>query len=179
MTNGPLRTTLFEGKFKRLLSERGWEFIERVNCCGIVVILAVTEERKVVFVEQYRIPVGSSTIEFPAGLADGANTDQNEESLESAAGRELLEETGYQAGKLTLCLSGPVSSSSSTDIMSVFLATNLRKISPGGGDHTESIVVHEVDLNSVDRWLEQKQREGLLVDPKVYAGLYFLKQQYR
>ena len=49
------------------------------------------------------------------------------------------------------------------------------KKGPGGGDETESIIVHEVSLQEVDLWLYEMEKKGYLVDPKVYAGLYFLK----
>ena len=45
----------------------------------------------------------------------------------------------------------------------------------GGGDKTESIKVHEVPLKEADLWLYEMEKKGLLVDPKVYVGLYFLK----
>ncbi len=167
-------STLYEGQFKRLVSRDGWEFVERVKCCGIVAILAVTGDRKVILVEQFRVPVGKNVIEFPAGLADKHNG-REEETLEDAAKRELLEETGYLADKMIPCISGPVSSSSSSDIMVLFRAIGLKKVAEGGGDHTESITVHEVALSSVDRWLLKKEKSGVLIDPKVYSGLYFLK----
>ncbi len=167
--------TLYEGKYKRLVSKGDWEFVERVNCCGIVAVLPVTDEGKIIFVEQHRIPVGKNVIEFPAGLADGAGGN-SDESLEEAAKRELLEETGYSAEKMILCGEGPISGSSSSDIMTIFRAAGLKKVAAGGGDHTESIVVHEIDFVNVDDWLDQKQKEGILVDSKVYAGLYILSK---
>ena len=49
--------------------------------------------------EQYRPPVDKYVIELPAGLA-GDQKENRGEALESAARRELLEETGYQAAKM-------------------------------------------------------------------------------
>ncbi|PIQ86594.1 MAG: DNA mismatch repair protein MutT [Candidatus Omnitrophica bacterium CG11_big_fil_rev_8_21_14_0_20_45_26] len=169
------KKTLYEGKFKRLVEKDGWEYIERVNCCGIVAMLPVTDDGKVILVEQYRVPLARKTIEFPAGLADGANTNQSEESLEEAANRELIEETGYSAGKMIFVSNGAISGSSSSDVMTVFRATGLKKVGNGGGDQTENITVHEVPLKEIDAWLMQKSKEGFLVDHKVYAGLYVLK----
>ena len=45
----------------------------------------------------------------------------------------------------------------------------------GGGDATEDIVVHEVPLATAPRWLLAKIAEGYAVDPKTFAGLYFLE----
>ena len=169
------KITHHEGKFKRFVSIDGWEFVERVNHCGIVVILVVTKDRKVILVEQFRVPVGKQVIEFPGGLADGANGHEGE-SLEEAAKRELLEETGYAADEITYVGSGPISSASTSDIMHTFCALNVRKVAKGGGDSTENITVHEVELERVDDWLNQKEKEDFLIDPKVFAGFYHLKR---
>jgi hypothetical protein len=46
-----------------------WEYVERTNGEGTsVVIVASTPERKLLFVEQTRVPIQSKTIEMPAGL---------------------------------------------------------------------------------------------------------------
>ena len=173
----PKKTTLFEGKYKRFVSKDGWEYIERVNCCGIVSIMPVTDDGKIVFVEQLRVPIGKRVIEFPAGLAEGANTEKREELLQDAARRELIEETGYDAEELICYGEGPISSSSSDDIIVLYFARGLKKVGSGGGDATESIVVHLVNIAEVDQWLDQKKKEGLLVDPKVFGGLYYLKHK--
>ena len=166
---------LKEGKFIRLLTKWGWEYVERNNCSGIVIILAVTDDQRVVLTEQYRIPVNRKVIEFPAGLVNDLNH-KYIESLKTAAQRELLEETGYRAKKMTKVVDGPVSGGFTSDLVTLFKAEGIRKIHKGGGDHTELITVYEVPLEKVDDWLVQKRKEGCLVDPKIYAGLYFLKK---
>ena len=170
------KVTLHEGKFKRLVSIDGWEFVERINHCGIVVILALTSDKKVVLVEQLRVPVGKHVIEFLGGLADGANGHLGE-TLTDAAKRELLEETGYQANEVRHIGHGPISSASTSDIMHTFLALNVQKVAKGGGDSTENITVHEVALGQVEKWLLAKEKEGCLIDPKVFAGFYHLNHQ--
>jgi len=97
------------------------------------------------------------------------------ETLEAAARRELLEETGYEAGHLTLLAGGPVSSGLSSEIITFYQALDVVKKGLGGGDATESIKVHEVPLKEVDLWLYEMEKKGFLVDPKIYVGLYFLK----
>jgi len=47
-------------------------------------------------------------------------------------------------------------------------------VQAGGGVGHENITVHEVPLSEVHDWLATKAREGLLIEPKVYAGLYFI-----
>ncbi len=166
---------LKEGRFMKLLSKDGWEFVSRTNCTGIVIILALTDEKKVLFVEQYRLPVNKLVIEFPAGLVNDRNLKRKENIL-TAAKRELFEETGYRAAKMVKVIDGPGSGGSSADIVTIARAFGLKKKGKGGGDATEAITVHEVPLDKVDTWLAQKKKAGVLVDPKVYAGLYFLKK---
>lgn len=165
---------LYKGKYLDLLSEDNWEFVKRTNCSGIVVIVAVTQDGRALFVEQFRRPVRAQVIEWPAGLVND-KTPHDPESMETAARRELLEETGYEAGTLCLLTEGPVSSGLSAEIITVYQALDVVRKGPGGGDDTESIIVHEVPLQEVDLWLYEMEKKGYLVDPKVYAGLYFLK----
>ena len=87
---------LFDGKHIQLLARQNWEFAARKNVTGIVGIIAVTDDRKLLLVEQYRPPVDASVIELPAGLA-GDLPNYSGEELVAAAKRELLEETGYEA----------------------------------------------------------------------------------
>lgn len=164
-----------EGRFLRLLRKGGWEYVERNNCRGIIIIVAMTRDQKVLLVEQFRPPVGKRVIEFPAGLISDHHTLQGE-SLVMAARRELLEETGYEAERIVPLLKGPVSSGLSADRVTVVRAYGLTKVARGGGDGLESIIVHEVALSRVDRWLRMMAAKGILVEPKVYTGLYFLKK---
>ena len=165
-----------EGEFVRLLIKGGWEYVERPNCTGVVIIVAMTADGKLLFTEQFRIPVGKSVIEFPAGLV-GDRTGQETEVLEVAAARELLEETGYEAQQITPLTSGPTSAGLSNELVTLVQAVGLTRRSVGGGEGSERITVHEVPLDEVERWLGQMRDAGKLVDPKVYAGLYFLKAQ--
>ena len=159
-----------EGKYLRFVKKAGWEYVQRNNCTGIVIIFAMSDDGKVVFTEQYRPPVNCRVIENAAGLV---NDQSKKESFSTAARRELLEETGYKAKKMVQIVHGPVSGGLTSDLVYIFLAKGLKKISNGGGDHTENIKVHEIPLKQVPQWLRQKEKEGCLVDPKVYAGLYF------
>ena len=59
--------TIGQGKFLRLVRVNGWEYAERTRASGIVVIVPFTEDGQLVFVEQFRPPVNSNCIEFPAG----------------------------------------------------------------------------------------------------------------
>ena len=166
------------GRFMRLVSrhrEQGtWEYAERLNVTGIVTI-AAGFEGQIVLVEQFRVPVQRRVIELPAGLA-GDLPGTSEESMELAASRELEEETGFHADKWELISTGPTSAGMTTEIISFFRATQLRRVSEGGGDGTEEITVHLVPYAQAPAWLRQQEAAGKMVDAKVFAGLYLLQQ---
>lgn len=171
--SGPVeRRVLGEGRFVRLVAEGHWEWAERLNISGAVMIVAVTEARELVMVEQYRIPLHARVIELPAGLA-GDEAAHAGEPLAHAARRELVEETGYEADTLEHLVDGPTSAGMTSETYSVFLARNVRRTGLGGGDAHEAIQVHVVPLDAVEQWLAQRRREGVEVDPRVYLGLYF------
>ncbi len=164
---------LHTGQFLALIREGHWEYVNRVNATGAAIIVAVTREQKLIFVEQYRIPLHARTLEMPAGII-GDEPGSSDEAHAEAARRELLEETGYHADHLELLTSGAACSGITSEIITLFRATGLRRVHAGGGLAHEDITVHEVPLAEVDRWLQAKAAAGVLVDPKVYAGLYFV-----
>jgi ADP-ribose pyrophosphatase len=129
-------------------------------------------------VEQYRIPCHARTIEMPAGLI-GDEGGASDEPHAEAARRELIEETGYDAERMEPLVSGPASGGLAGEIVTLFRATELRRVNAGGGVGHEDIMVHEVPLAEVEAWLAAKAKDGVLVDPKVYAGLFFLRPGWR
>lgn len=173
MKSRTAKQILHQGKHIRLVRRGRWEYAERLRISGIVILVPVTDENRIVLVEQYRVPAGGCVLELPAGLV-GDVPGRHRESLVTAAKRELIEETGYSARHMRFLTEGPPSVGISGEHVSFFLATGLRKVGPGGGDASEDIRVHEVPLRRVDAWLASRRRMGLIVDPKVYTGLYFL-----
>jgi len=167
------KITLHSGKFLALVKEGRWEYVDRTNVTGAAIIVAVTEEQKLLLVEQFRIPVHARTIELPAGII-GDDPGSRDEAHAEAARRELIEETGFEAGLIEALTHGPSSSGLTSETITLFLATQLRRVGEGGGVVHEDITVHEVPLVQVHSWLEAKAKSGVLVDPKVYAGLYFI-----
>ena len=164
--------TVYEGKWLRMKLRGRWEYVERTNEGGLaVIIIAATPENKLLFVEQVRVPLDGKTIEMPAGLVGDVDAD---ESPELAAQRELLEETGWHAARVELLMTGPTSSGMSNERVAFVRATGLTRVHAGGGDDSEQIVVHEVPVADVPRWLVQKMAEGYALDAKLWAGLWLL-----
>lgn len=170
----PSPDLLYESRYLRLLRRGTWEYAQRVTAKGVVIIAAMTPERKVLLVEQFRPPVNVRVIELPAGLA-GDVAGAEDEALLEAARRELLEETGYEAATLRHLCDCTTSAGLTDETAALFLAEGLRKVAPGGGDESEDIVVHEVPLSKVDDWLQAKIAAGCLIGTPVFVGLYFLK----
>ena len=167
------RTTIHTGKYLTLVKEGHWEYVDRSNATGAAIIVAVTEEKKLLLVEQCRIPVHARTIELPAGII-GDEAECADEAQAEAARRELREETGYDAAHIEALNTGPSSSGLTSEVVTLFLATELCRVGKGGGVAHENITVHEVALSEVHGWLEAKAKSGVLIDPKIYAGLYFV-----
>jgi ADP-ribose pyrophosphatase len=166
-------TTLFRGRHLALQKAGRWEYVERCKTSGIVAVLAVTDAREIILVEQYRVPVAQRVIEIPAGLA-GDIEGEEDEALAEAARRELVEETGYAAARMEFLTEGPPSAGLSTEVVTFFRAHGLTKVTAGGGDGGEDITVHLVPLAQLDAWIATKREAGCLIDYKIYAALYFV-----
>jgi len=166
----PLRT-IAEGRYITLVEEDGWEYVVRHGVTGIVIIVPVTDDGKLVLVEQTRTAVHNRVIELPAGMV-GDEVGRRAEALADAAARELEEETGYRASELVQIGQGPTAVGVSDEEVTFFDAIGLRRVGPGGGDEHEDITVHEVPLPELRAFLSAQSAAGLAIDPKIFAGLY-------
>jgi ADP-ribose pyrophosphatase len=165
---------LHEGRWLRLMQRGRWEFAERVHGRGMaVIIIAATPEDEVLFVEQFRVPLGKYTIEMPAGLV---GDERDDDTLADAARRELIEETGYEAAHVEVLLIGPTSSGMSSERIAFVRATGLRRVGEGGGVDDEQITVHRVPRAEAPAWLMRKYAEGYEVDLKLWGGLWMLER---
>lgn len=164
------KTILCKGRFLQFVKAtyvdrkgmtREWEFIERVACNGIVAIVPVTDKNEILLIRQFRPPVNRHVIEFPAGLNDKGDT------IEEAARRELLEETGYYARHLTFLAEGPLSSGASGEILTVYLARDLEFVGITDRDETEDIEVIARPLANLAEHLDALRSRGDFVDLKI------------
>ena len=163
--------TLYTGKYLKVKRLDSWEFVERTGATGAVAVIAVTDEGNLLLVEQYRAPVDARVIDLPAGLTgDG----EEKESDADTARRELLEETGFHCERVTYITRGPSSPGIVSEMVSIYRAEGIRRKSDGGGVDGERITVHEVPMAEARAWLNQRADDGVWIDHKVWAGLYFL-----
>lgn len=168
-------TVHFQGRYLKMIEKERWEYVSRSNAHAVAVIVALTGDDELVLVEQYRRPVDARVLELPAGLV--GDKDDPEEPVLEAAGRELTEETGFAARQLELIMECPSSAGMSDEIISFIRARGLTRVGPGGGDDSEDIETHLVPLDRIDGWLQQRQAGGTLLDPKIYAGIHWLKTE--
>ncbi|HNT23752.1 MAG TPA: NUDIX hydrolase [Anaerolineales bacterium] len=128
-----------------------------------VCILALTDANQVVMTRQFRPGPEKVLLEMPGGGVEPG------EAPEAAAGRELLEETGY-AGKLEL-VSTSLDCAYSTMVRYNFVATHCRPVQPPSPDVDEFIEVFEMPLPD----FRQHLRSSQLTDVETgYLGLDYL-----
>jgi ADP-ribose pyrophosphatase len=163
MTQSQEEQIVWQGRFITTKTKGTWEYVSRARGIKAAVILAV-DDGHVLLVEQFRVPLGVSCLELPAGLI-GDETDN--EVMEEAAARELEEETGYRPGRIELV--GEFYSSPGMVSESFFFvrAHDLVKTGAGGGVEGENITVHRVPMDGVADFMAQKRAEGCAMDAKL------------
>jgi ADP-ribose pyrophosphatase len=159
--------TLFEGEHLVFRRRRGWEYVEHRTAKESVMVFARTPEGAVVLVEEFRPAVDAAVVCLPAGLVG----DEGPEDPESAARRELSEETGYEATTLQLLGRGPGSAGMSSEIVSFYYAPGVRHAGPQGERERQEIRVQVVPVAALPEWARAREADGLQIDPKVWAGL--------
>ncbi|MEB2334704.1 MAG: NUDIX hydrolase [Anaerolineaceae bacterium] len=159
-------TTLMQGrafKIRRdtLRTPDGRETnFEIVEHGGSAIIIPVDDEGNIWFVRQYRHAAGADLLELPAGTRDG------DEPFDECAAREIREETGMEAKRLLSVGKFYLAPGYSTELMGVFLATDLQH-SPLAPDADEFLLVEKIP---VKRAFELAQR-GEIPDAKSLAAL--------
>lgn len=126
-----------------------------------VAVIPVNDKNELLLIKQFRIPAGQNLLEIPAG-----SFDNDEESPAACAQRELAEETGYRAGKLTQLFAGYLLPGYCNEFMYFFLAEDLIS-DPLAPDEDEFIEVIPVSLTRVEELL----KNGDLIDAKTVLGI--------
>ncbi len=153
----------WEGRFLAAKTRGKWEYVSRTRNIGAAVILAF-DAGHVLLVEQYRVPLGCNCLELPAGLVGDETAG---EAAETAAIRELEEETGYRASRMTDLGRFHSSPGMTSEGFTLLRAEGLRKVGAGGGVAGEDIAVHRVPVEDVHLFVQAKRAEGCAIDVKL------------
>jgi len=153
----------WQGKFITAKQRGRWEYVSRARGIRAAAVLAV-DDGHVLLVEQYRVPLGRPCIEMPAGLIGDEN---EQESEEETAARELEEETGYRADKIEPLGEFWSSPGMVSESFTLMRATGLTKVGEGGGVDGENITVHRVLLAGLSQFIEACRARGCGVDVKL------------
>lgn len=124
-------------------------------------VLPVDADGKLIFVRQYRNTIDQMTYEVPAGCIDVG------EDAEACALRELREETGYDAGRLTFVTKTVLAIGTSNEQTYIYIGTDLQQRETKYDDN-EFIDVHKFSLTQVVDMI----RRGEIVDSKTLIAIF-------
>jgi ADP-ribose pyrophosphatase len=163
----PPPEVMWEGKYVRAVRRGKWEYAGRTNDIRAVVILAEYEGR-VILIDQPRVTLGARCVELPAGLI---GDEDPEATVETAAVKELEEETGFTAERVERLGDFYASPGMLSESFTLVRAHGVRRIGDGGGDDNEDINVHLIARSDIPNFLEQKRAEGFAIDVKLLIFL--------
>ena len=172
LTEQPLESRLaFQGAFLRLYVDKvrsadghvgTREYLQHP---GAVMIVPLLSDGRVVLERQFRYPLKRTAIEFPAGKIDAG------ERPIQCAQRELLEETGYRAGKWSYLGGLHNAIAYSDEKIEMFLAEEL--VHEGASlDAGETLQVFTEPWQRLLQWV----REGTVTDVKTMVGVMWLEK---
>lgn len=139
---------------------------EIVKHPGAVAVLALTNDHKIVMVEQYRKPLGRTIVEIPAGKLE-----KGEEPITTAK-RELEEETGYTCEELEPLISFYTSPGFADELVHLFIAKDLKKLTHKAElDEDEFVEVMEITLEEAQEMIVNQQ----IFDAKTAYAVQYLQ----
>ncbi|MDD5207335.1 MAG: NUDIX hydrolase [Desulfobacterales bacterium] len=135
----------------------------RIDHPEAAAVVPFLSDREILLVRQYRYALGRETLEIPAGKLDPS------EKPEECAGRELLEETGYEAGSLTLLYTYAPAIGYSNELIHIYAGRNLRKLQ----NEIDQREISSIESFTVEE-ISSMIREGRVIDGKTLIGLAVL-----
>ncbi|MEM0304544.1 MAG: NUDIX hydrolase [Saccharolobus sp.] len=155
----------FEVYLEKVKLPNGYEReVEYVNHRGSVVIIPKLSDNKIILIKQYRPVIGKWIYELPAGTLE-----INEDPLQ-AARRELIEEIGFEAGKITEIMGFYVSPGVTNEYMRLYIAEDLKYVGAKPEPY-EIIEPVEVTINDAINLIRERKIE----DAKTIIGVLTLK----
>jgi ADP-ribose pyrophosphatase len=160
-----MKKTIYNGKILGLsiydIKVRGRKIKrEIVEHRGAAAVLALDENGKVILVKQHRFGHGY-ILEIPAGTLNRG------ESPKRCAFREIQEETGYKASKLTHLLTYYPSVGYNKEAIHCFVAKGLKKVSDQALDEDEIMSVVKIDLKRLIGMI----KAGKIIDSKTICAV--------
>ena len=150
-----LGLSVYDGKIEGRKVRR-----EMIEHRGAAAMLAFDEDNKVILVKQHRFPHGY-VLEIPAGTLE-----KKEEPI-NCAFRELEEETGYRARKMTPLITYYPSIGYNTEIIHCFVASGLKKVADLKLDDDEILSVVKIDMQKLLRMI----KSGKIQDSKTICAV--------
>lgn len=139
---------------------------ELIEHPGAVAVIALTSDKKIIMVEQYRKALERSLVEIPAGKLEPG------EAPEYTAMRELEEETGYSAEKLEKVISFSTSPGFADEVVHVFFASGLHRATNGAvTDDDEFVELLEVTVEEAQGLIDNEQ----IYDAKTAYAVQWVK----
>lgn len=134
---------IYEGKILNLRKDRvttrdGESYREIVEHNGGAAVAAITDEGKIVMVRQYRKAFDGAILEVPAGKIE-----KGDDPFDTVK-RELREETGYQAGKVSLLTEMLPSVGYTQEVVHIYLAQDL---TPGDTDFDDNEAIEVIEMD--------------------------------
>jgi ADP-ribose pyrophosphatase len=145
-----------------------YEIVDHPDAVGIVAVREGSEGPEVALVRQSRPAINVETWEIPAGLVDPNEIGDPKRTAE----RELLEETGYIAGKMIFLHRHFPSPGFSNEAISIYLATELREAP--GSPVPDPFEIDQLEWKAFDDALTMC-RDGEIVDGKTVIGLWLAR----
>lgn len=140
---------------------------EIVKHSGAVAIMPLTEEGKMIFVEQFRKPIEKTILEVPAGKIDETDAHPKETGM-----RELQEETGYYANSFEWIKTFYTTPGFTDEVIHLYKASDLEKQEgPLTLDEDEFLEIHELTFEEAWQAYENEQ----IVDAKTILALLYWK----
>lgn len=133
---------------------------------GAVVVIPVLDDGRLLFENQYRYPLHRDFLELPAGKIDAG------EEILVTAKRELLEETGYEAGEWRYLGVMHPCIGYSDERIEIFLAKGLRKVAEPSLDHNEFLDVLTLSLEEAIAAV----RDSRITDAKTITTLFWAEK---
>lgn len=144
---------------------KGYQKREIIEHKGVVAIIAITDDDKIVLVKQYRKSVEKELYELPAGQIEIGET-----PLDCAA-RKLKEKTGYSADNLKLIHKHYTTPAFSNQLVFIYLAKNLIH-GESQLEEDEFLEIHKINRNEAYSMVISNE----ICDSKTVIGLLLTKE---